>query len=79
MSTLSCQLLVCSSALTEDLYKPFIRAKARQRELVWVGSAMMLVVAAMAIFIARDPNNKVLVLVSNAWAAFGAVILISVL
>lgn len=25
MSTLSCQLLVCSSALTEDLYKGFIR------------------------------------------------------
>lgn len=83
MSTLSCQLLVCASALTEDLYKPFIRPKARQRELVWVGRAMVLVVAAMAIFIARDPNNKVLVLVSNAWAGFGAafgpVILISVL
>ncbi|QLK87216.1 sodium/proline symporter PutP [Arsenophonus endosymbiont of Aphis craccivora] len=83
MSTLSCQLLVCASALTEDLYKPFIRPKARQRELVWVGRAMVLVVAAMAIFIALDPNNKVLVLVSNAWAGFGAafgpVILISVL
>ncbi|HGJ5902889.1 MAG TPA: sodium/proline symporter PutP [Arsenophonus apicola] len=83
MSTLSCQLLVCASALTEDLYKPFIRPNARQRELVWVGRAMVLVVAAIAIFIARDPNNKVLVLVSNAWAGFGAafgpVILISVL
>ncbi|CAA2929972.1 Sodium/proline symporter [Arsenophonus endosymbiont of Bemisia tabaci Q2] len=83
MSTLSCQLLVCSSALTEDLYKPFIKPKARQRELVWVGRAMVLVVAAIAIFIARDPNNKVLVLVSNAWTGFGAaffpVILISVL
>lgn len=68
MSTLSCQLLVCASALTEDLYKPFIRPKASQRELVWIGRAMVLVVAAMAIFIARDPNNKVLVLVSNALA-----------
>ncbi len=25
MSTLSCQLLVCSSAITEDLYKAFLR------------------------------------------------------
>ena len=28
MSTLSCQLLVCSSALTEDFYKGFLRPKA---------------------------------------------------
>ena len=40
MSTLSCQLLVCSSALTEDFYKGFLRKQASQRELVWVGRAM---------------------------------------
>lgn len=83
MSTLSCQLLVCASALTEDLYKPFIRKSASQKELVWVGRGMVLLVAIIAIFLARDPNNKVLDLVSNAWAGFGAafgpVILISVL
>ncbi len=83
MSTLSCQLLVCASALTEDLYKPFLRKNASQKELVWVGRIMVLVVAAIAIYIARDPNNKVLALVSNAWAGFGAafgpVVLISVL
>ena len=33
MSTLSCQLLVCSSAITEDLYKPFLRKNASQKEL----------------------------------------------
>ncbi|AYA40583.1 sodium/proline symporter PutP [Xenorhabdus nematophila] len=83
MSTLSCQLLVCSSALTEDLYKAFIRSKASQKELVWVGRMMVLVVAAVAIIIATNPNNKVLALASNAWAGFGAafgpVVLISVL
>ncbi|WP_340608587.1 sodium/proline symporter PutP [Xenorhabdus bharatensis] len=83
MSTLSCQLLVCSSALTEDFYKAFIRTKASQKELVWVGRMMVLLVAAVAIVIATNPNNKVLALVSNAWAGFGAafgpVILISVI
>ncbi|PHM73799.1 sodium/proline symporter PutP [Xenorhabdus kozodoii] len=83
MSTLSCQLLVCSSALTEDLYKAFIRSKASQKELVWVGRMMVLLVAIIAIVIATNPNNKVLALVSNAWAGFGAsfgpVVLISVL
>src|SRR5471030_2952246 len=83
MSTLSCQLLVCSSALTEDLYKAFLRKGASQRELVWIGRAMVLVVALVAIALAANPENRVLGLVSYAWAGFGAafgpVILISVM
>ncbi|GAB6195192.1 sodium/proline symporter PutP [Lysobacter xanthus] len=72
MSTLSCQLLVCSSALTEDLYRGFLRPRAGQRELVWVGRAAVLGVALLAIAIARDPESRVLGLVSYAWAGFGA-------
>ncbi|MES2669249.1 MAG: sodium/proline symporter PutP [Pseudomonadota bacterium] len=72
MSTLSCQLLVCSSALTEDFYKGFVRPNASQRELVWFGRSMVLMVALLAIWIARDPDSKVLGLVSYAWAGFGA-------
>jgi sodium/proline symporter len=49
MSTLSCQLLVCSSALTEDLYKGLIRKNASQKELVWIGRAMVLAVALLAL------------------------------
>lgn len=83
MSTLSCQLLVCASALTEDLYKPFLRKNASTTELVWVGRSMVLLVAAVAIAMAMNPNNRVLSLVSYAWAGFGAafgpVILISLL
>ena len=72
MSTLSCQLLVCSSALTEDFYRGFLRPNAGARELVWIGRAMVLAVALVAIFIARDPESRVLGLVSYAWAGFGA-------
>ncbi len=72
MSTLSCQLLVCSSALTEDFYKGFLRPQASQRELVWFGRAMVLLVSLLAIWIARDPDSRVLGLVSYAWAGFGA-------
>ena len=83
MSTLSCQLLVCSSALTEDFYKAFLRKGASQLELVWVGRAMVLLVAVVAIFLAANPENRVLGLVSYAWAGFGAafgpVVLISVI
>ncbi|MCI4031615.1 sodium/proline symporter PutP [Dickeya dianthicola] len=83
MSTLSCQLLVCSSAITEDLYKPFLRKNASQKELVWVGRIMVLLVSVVAIALAVNPENRVLGLVSYAWAGFGAafgpVILISLL
>lgn len=83
MSTLSCQLLVCSSALTEDFYKAFLRKNASQVELVWVGRLMVLAVALIAIALAANPENRVLGLVAYAWAGFGAafgpVVLISVL
>ncbi|MDQ2702090.1 MAG: sodium/proline symporter PutP [Pseudomonadota bacterium] len=72
MSTLSCQLLVCSSALTEDFYHGFVRTNASERELVWVGRSMVLAIALVAIWIARDPDSRVLGLVSYAWAGFGA-------
>ena len=72
MSTLSCQLLVCASALTEDFYRGFVRPQAGERELVWFGRAMVALVALIAIFLARDPDSRVLGLVSYAWAGFGA-------
>src|SRR5256885_10127813 len=72
VSTLSCQLLVCSSALTEDIYRTFLRKNASQIELVWIGRAMVLLVALIAIAIASNPDSKVLGMVSYAWAGFGA-------
>ena len=72
MSTLSCQLLVCSSAITEDFYKGFLRPRAGQAERVWVGRLSVLAVAALAIWLAADPDSRVLGLVSYAWAGFGA-------
>ena len=38
MSTLSCQLLVCSSAITEDLYKAFLRKTPVRKS--WCGWAV---------------------------------------
>ncbi len=72
MSTLSCQLLVCSSTLTEDLYKGFVRKHASQNELVWIGRLMVLAISVLAIVLAFNPTSKVLGLVAYAWAGFGA-------
>ena len=71
MSTLSCQLLVCSAALTEDFYKVFLRPQASQSELVWCGRMMVLLIAVIAIALASNPESQVLGLVGYAWAGFG--------
>ena len=72
MSTISSQLLVTSSSLTEDFYKAFVKRDASQRELVFVGRLSVLAVAVVAIVLAYDRESSILTLVSNAWAGFGA-------
>lgn len=72
MSTISSQLLVSSSSLTEDLYKTFIRTTASQSELVLVGRLATIGVCLVAIALAFDRSSNILSLVSNAWAGFGA-------
>ena len=72
MSTISSQLLVSSSSLTEDFYRLFLRRDASEREAVNIGRLSVALVAAAAMVIAADPDSEVLGLVSNAWAGFGA-------
>jgi SSS family solute:Na+ symporter len=72
MSTISSQLLVSSSSLTEDFYRLFLRKEATDRECVNVGRVCVVLVGLVAIMIAGDPDSQVLALVSNAWAGFGA-------
>jgi len=72
MSTISSQLLVSSSSLTEDFYKTFMRRKASNKELVFVGRISVVAVALCAIYLAYNRDSSILDLVSNAWAGFGA-------
>ena len=72
MSTISSQLLVSSSSLTEDFYKTFLRRSASQKELVLIGRLSVLAVSLVAIALAFDRSSTILSLVSNAWAGFGA-------
>lgn len=81
MSTISSQLLVTSSALTQDFYKTFLNKHASDKTQVLVGRLSVMLVAVVAIWIALDRSSSILDLVGNAWAGFGAafgpVILIS--
>lgn len=72
MSTASAQLLLSSAAFAEDFYDGMLRKGASRGELLWVGRAAVLAVAAAAFVIALDPSSTVLARVGDAWAGFGA-------
>jgi SSS family solute:Na+ symporter len=72
MSTISSQLLVTSSSLTEDIYKTFLKRSASETELVTIGRLAVVAVAIVAGLLAMDPDSSILGIVGNAWAGFGA-------
>ena len=73
MSTADSQLLASSSAFASDLYKPLIRKKAEDTEMLWVGRGVVALISIIALIIAINPNCAgIMALVECAWAAFGA-------
>lgn len=74
MSTADSQLLSAASAFASDVYKPIVRGgKASDREMLWIGRMVVLLVAVCALVIASNPNSgSIMGLVSNAWGVFGA-------
>jgi len=72
MSTISSQLIVTSSALTEDLYKVLYKKNGTDKHYVFFGRMAVLAVSVIAAFLAWEQNNTILGLVAYAWAGFGA-------
>lgn len=75
MSTADSQLLVASSSFTSDIYKPIIRKNASEKEVLWMGRLVVLIVAVIAYFIASskaEGAQTIMNLVENAWAGFGS-------
>lgn len=72
MSTISSQLIVCSSALVEDLYKIVGKKDATPKQMVMLGRLGVLLVALVAGLIALNRDATILELVGFAWAGFGA-------
>lgn len=71
MSTADSQLLVSSTALTEDFYRALLNRRASDRALVWVGRGAVVVVILVAFVIALR-GGGLLGIVAYAWAGFGA-------
>jgi sodium/proline symporter len=72
MSTASSILLVAASALSEDVYFPFVRPGAQERELLWVSRLSVLLIAGLALLLGMNPESQVFSIVAYAWAGFGA-------
>ena len=74
MSSADSQLLSAASALASDVYQPIFRKnKASDREMQWVGRAVVLIIAVAALILAASPGSgTIMSLVENAWGIFGA-------
>ena len=72
MSTADSQLLVASSAFTEDFYVSLTKRQLSQKHLVLIGRLAVIVIAVIAAILALQQEQKVLDLVAYAWAGFGA-------
>ncbi|HOA36635.1 MAG: sodium/proline symporter PutP [Firmicutes bacterium] len=72
MSTADSQLLVTSSAISEDIGKNLFRNKINEQNTIWISRISVLAIAVIAFIIAGDPDSSVFDLVAYAWAGFGA-------
>lgn len=72
MSTIDSQLLVTTSALTEDFYLRVIRRNASMTESVWVSRGFVVLITIIATLIALFPNDTIFNIVKFAWGGFGA-------
>ena len=72
MSTIDSQLLVSSSALTEDFYQKAIKKNATEKEVILVGRICVIIISVVALTLALRPSDTILRIVAYAWGGFGA-------
>ena len=67
--------IIAASISTADLYKPFFRKKATEKETLFVGRVLVLILSLIAFVIANSKGSgaqAIMDMVENAWGAFGA-------
>lgn len=72
MSTSDSQLLAASSSMSENFLKGVFKVKLTEKQSMLFARLVLLVIAALGIVIAWNPNSSVFGIVSFAWAGFGA-------
>lgn len=72
MSTISSQLLVSSSTLSEDIYAAIINKKASDKQLLFTNRVCVVVIFMISFFLAMDRQSNIFSLVTFAWGGFGS-------
>ena len=72
MSTSDSQLLAASSSVSQNLLCQVFKINLSKKASMLVARLTVILIAIIAVFLARDPNSSVFYIVSFAWAGFGA-------
>ncbi len=72
MSTADSQLIAASSAVSENIIQGVFHVRLSEKMAMFTARATLILVAALGIFIAWNPNSSIFGIVSFAWAGFGA-------
>ncbi|MCQ2559479.1 MAG: sodium:proline symporter, partial [Clostridia bacterium] len=72
MSTADSQLLAASSSVSENIFRGTFRINLSERGTILTARFVVIVIALIAMFIAKDPSSSIFEIVSFAWAGFGA-------
>ena len=72
MSTSDSQLLAASSSVSQNLLRDCLEIKLSEKKSMLMARLTVILIAVIAVIIARDPNSSVFSIVSFAWAGFGA-------
>lgn len=72
MSTISSQLLVCSSTLTEDIYANVIIKNASNSKLLLMSRLNVVIISLIALVLSLDTDSNIFKLVTFSWGGFGA-------
>lgn len=72
MSTADSQLLAASSSVSQNILKDAAKVKAAEKHSIAFARITVIIIAIIAVFLAKNPDSSVFRIVSFAWAGFGA-------
>jgi len=72
ISSADSYLLIAASALSKNIYQGIIKKGASDKTVLWISRITLVVIAIIAAIIALNENSVIFIVVSFAWAGFGA-------
>lgn len=71
MSTADSQMLAAASSVSQNIVQDFFHAKVSEKMSLLIARITIVIIAIIAVFLAKNPDSSVFQIVSFAWAGFG--------